>query len=208
MLNEFNEESKFVSAFSYNEDSFLREIANSVKGDVYLALYAVIVVVTYCSLFLGSFSPIHCRLTMAIVGVCCVFVSNLAGEGISYILGWKSSEFTEVLPILILGIGVDDMFVVCNAIDQTSLDLPAIERIKQGMKHAGPSITITSVTDAVAFFIGSTSSLLAIKSLCFMAGCMVICLYLSVLTIFLPILIWDTIRVNKKGRECFGACFC
>ena len=62
-----------------------------------------------------------------------------------------------VIPILILGIGVDDMFVICNAIDQQPFNLPAEERVKKAMSHAGPSITITSITDGIAFFIGSTS---------------------------------------------------
>ena len=76
------------------------------------------------------------------------------------------------------------------------------------MRHAGPSITITSLTDAIAFFIGSKSSLLAIQSMCTMAGVMVILLYISVLTIFLPFVVWDTQRVHNKRKECCGACFC
>ena len=44
--------------------------------------------------------------------------------------------------------------------------------------------------------------------MCTMAGVMVILLYISVLTIFLPFVVWDTQRVHNKRKECCGACFC
>ena len=86
--------------------------------------------------------------------------------------------------------------------------MPPSERIKRGMQHAGPSITITSLTDCMAFFIGSTSSMLAIKSFCIFCGVTVIMLYLTVITIFLCVVVWDTHRVAHRGKECCGFCYC
>lgn len=191
-LDLFNEESDHILAYAFNEATWYQQIVAMIRGDIIYAMVAFLLIVTYCSLFLGSCSPIQCRLILALAGVFCVLLSATCGEAICYMTDWKGTEFTQVLPILMLGIGVDDMFVVCNAIDQTSFDLSAEERVKRGMRHAGPSITITSLTDAIAFFIGSNSSLLAISSMCTMAGVMVILLYTSVLTIFLPFVVWDT----------------
>ena len=81
------------------------------------AIIAVCLIMTYCILFLGSCSPTHCRLILAIVGIFCVVLACTCGEAICYVTGWLNSDFFAVLPILMLGIGVDDMFVVCNAID-------------------------------------------------------------------------------------------
>lgn len=169
---------------------------------------AVLLIVLYCSVFLGSCSPIHCRLVTALAGVMCVLLACASGFGICYIYGWKGTELISVVPVLMLGIGVDDMFVICNAIDQISIDLPASKRIKKGMQHAGPSITITSLTDAMAFFIGSTSSMLSIKAFCIFCGVTVIMLYLIVITIFLSVVVWDTHRVANRRRECCGLCCC
>ena len=72
---------------------------------------------------LGSCSPIHCRASATLVGVISVMLSVFAGQGMCYLIGFKFSEVHETLPILMLGIGVDDMFVICNALDQTSLKL-------------------------------------------------------------------------------------
>ena len=47
-----------------------------------------------------------------------MLLSVAAGFGVCFLYDWKGTEMSGVIPILILGIGVDDMFVICNAIDQ------------------------------------------------------------------------------------------
>jgi len=112
------------------------------------------------------------------------------------------------MAFLLVGIGVDDMFVVMNSIDQTPFHLKPNERIKLGMSHAGPSITITSFTNILAFYFGSTTKLPALSDFCVFACLCVLCLYLSVLTIFLPMVSWDTKRIEARKGECFGLCCC
>ena len=58
------------------------------------------------------------------------------------------------------------------------------ERFLMGITHAGPSITITSVTNALAFVVGSLSTLPALRSLCIYASLIIVMLYISMLTIF------------------------
>ena len=76
------------------------------------------------------------------------------------------------------------------------------------MAHAGPSITITSFTNALAFFFGSTTNLPALSDFCIFACLCVLCLYLSVLTIFVSIIAFDTKRIDNKKGECCGLCCC
>ena len=60
----------------------------------------------------------------------------------------------------LLGIGVDDMFVIVQCYDQlrpSELKLPMSERIGLTMQHAGMSILVTSITDICAFAVGSTT---------------------------------------------------
>ena len=57
------------------------------------------------------------RVVSAIIGLSCVGLSIAAGYGFAFILGYKFSDMHGVLPFLILGLGVDDMFVIVNTID-------------------------------------------------------------------------------------------
>lgn len=58
------------------------------------------------------------------------------------------------------GLGVDDMFVIIEAWNNLSAaekQKPLPEKVALTMKHAGVSITVTSVTDFVAFAIGAST---------------------------------------------------
>ena len=61
-----------------------------------------------------------------------------------------------------LGIGIDDMFVLAQcwsniSADPDSADLSLPEKLKATLKHAGVSITVTTVTDVFAFGLGALS---------------------------------------------------
>ena len=66
--------------------------------------------------------------------------------------------------------------------------------MKEAMSTAGPSITITSLTDALAFFFGAQTSLLGLQSFCVFSGIAVIILYLNCLTIFSALIVLDLKR--------------
>ena len=105
-------------------------------------------------------------------------------------------------------IGVEHMFVICNAIDQTSLYRSAYGRVHEALSHAGPAITITSITTGLAFAFGMLSSLEALRSFCLFATVCIVMLWISNMTLFLAVVVWDTRRVNEKRKECFGICCC
>lgn len=99
------------------------------------------------------------------------------------------------------------MFVICNAIDQTPDHWPPHKRLEVALSHAGPSITITSFTNALAFYFGSFTSLIGLNSFCIYAGISILMLYTSVLTIFSCVMVWDLRRMHrKKGDCCFRCC--
>lgn len=80
--------------------------------------------------------------------------------------------------------------------------------MREGMIHAGASITITSFTNAAAFFLGCTSSIDALSSFCFFCGLGVIALFFSSITIFSAFMVWDLRRQLQKKGDCCGLCCC
>lgn len=78
--------------------------------------------------------------------------------------------------------------------------------MKTGMIHAGSSVTITSITNAIAFFLGTTSSLEALSSFCLFAGLGIIMLFLTSLSVFSAFMVWELERTSNQKGDCCGAC--
>ena len=84
----------------------------------------------------------------------------------------------SILPFVLLGIGVDDAFVIANAFDREREGVPRNsedddafdKRGARALARAGASITVTSATDLVAFAISATSALPVLASFCAFAS--------------------------------------
>lgn len=90
----------------------------------------------------------------------------LVSYGLCSAFGVFYGPVHSILPFLLLGIGIDDMFVIVQCWsnlnkEEMKRSLPA--RIGITMKHAGVSITITSVTDFAAFAVGATTVIIQIS---------------------------------------------
>jgi predicted RND superfamily exporter protein len=68
------------------------------------------------------------------------------------------------------GLGVDDMFILMAGFRQTDIRLSIEERISETFRSSAISVTITSLTDLLAFCIGATSPFLSIRNFCVYAG--------------------------------------
>ena len=87
------------------------------SSDAILLVIAICMVQGYCYFMLGNCSPIHCRCFLASIGLICVCLSITAGGGLCFALDQKMTTVHNILPFMLLGIGVDDMFVIVNTID-------------------------------------------------------------------------------------------
>ena len=74
-------------------------------------------VAIYTILVLGTFSAIHCRCVVSLMGLFCVLLAYTAGFGLMFLCGGLKAGVHELMPFLLIGIGVDDMFVICNSLD-------------------------------------------------------------------------------------------
>ena len=74
------------------------------------------------------------------------------------------------------------------------------------LRHAGVAITITSVTDLLAFGIGATTILPALQSFCLFAAFGILFVFLYMVTFFLAFFSLDQRRI-ESFRNCCCCCY-
>ena len=122
-------------------------------------LFGFVLLFVYIFLVLGNFNWIEQRAFLSIAGMLVIGLALGSCYGLGFYLSVSFNDMCPVIPFLLLGIGVDDMFVIVQSLDNLE-ERPGDdieERVSRAMKHAGVSILVTSITDAVTFFIGSTT---------------------------------------------------
>lgn len=121
------------------------------------------IVVSYCLMFvyvglaIGHFpSPVYSKFTLGFAGIFVVISSLLSAMGITFYLNQKLTMISaEVVPFLILAIGVDNMFLITRAERQIPEHVVDYKyRIAFALKEIGPSIFVAAFCEALAFFIG------------------------------------------------------
>lgn len=123
--------------------------------DKYIA--GVILMFIYLQFVISKYSWVEFRFWLASLGLLGVGMSYIAGCGICSLLGIGYGPIQSALPFLLMGLGVDDMFVIiaCWRKQEESLKEKPLEvRVGYMLMQAGASITITSVTDIMAFIVG------------------------------------------------------
>jgi Niemann-Pick C1 protein len=163
----------------------------------------------YVSIAIGFFpNPVHTRFLLGAVGISVVLMSLFSGMGLTF---FGNQELTmisaEVVPFLILAIGVDNMFLIARA--ERSINKQITDprlRMAYALKEMGPSIFAAAFCEALAFFIGLLTDVPALRNFCLVAGCGVVMDFFLQMTIFVGALSLDNMRVNANRGDIF-CCF-
>ena len=103
---------------------------------------------------------------------------------------------------LFSGIGLDDTYVAISAWRQTGFEEDVESRLSEALAEAAMSITITSLTDALAFGIGAISNFPAIRYFSIYCGVAVAFCYFYQLIFFAPCLALSGHRESKMRHAC------
>ena len=149
------------------------------------------------------------RWTLSLGALVMIGISTAAGFGLSAFAGLFYGPVHSLLPFILLGIGVDDVFVIVNAFNRERKGPRGAEdndalaiRCARSLARAGSSITVTSLTDLVAFAISATSALPALASFCAYAAIAIFFLWAFAATFFTATLVFDERRQRDNRREC------
>ncbi|CAG9795150.1 unnamed protein product [Diatraea saccharalis] len=172
--------------------------------DIDKLFIGIILMFLYIQFGLSRFNWLEIRLTLGSVGLLCVGMAYVTAVSWCSIIGIPFGPVHSSLPFLLMGLGVDDMFVM-NACwrnlspEESKKSLPT--RVGLMLQHAGVSIVITSFTDIVALLIGAITILPSLKSFCLYAAVGVFFIFCYSVTFYVAVFTLDIkrIEVNRNG---------
>nr|CAD2205586.1 unnamed protein product [Meloidogyne enterolobii] len=124
----------------------------------------------------------------SLFGVFCPILSIFASFGILFWLNFEFLPIVVVVPFLVLAIGVDDVFIFLHCWENTDPQKALRERIADMLGSAGPSITITSLTNWLSFTIGIATPTPAIRTFCIFISTAVFSAYIYQLFFYTAIM--------------------
>ncbi|KAK8396858.1 hypothetical protein O3P69_005078 [Scylla paramamosain] len=121
---------------------------------------------------------------LGFIGVVSAALSCCAAFGFLIYLGVEFIGINMAAPFLMLGIGIDDSFVMLAAWRRTKIQDSVPDRMAQTFADAAVSVTITSITDMISFFIGAITPFPCVQIFCLYTGTAVLTTYLWHITFF------------------------
>jgi len=200
--------------FPYSQAGQASESGKAIQGDVSLLSIGYIMLIIYSGIVLSHAKLSKSNSVISMFSALSVAMAATSAFGICAYFGVKQNPVVSVLYLLLLGIGMDDTFVIVGALVRTDDGEPR-ERVITAVKRAGASITVTSVTNIVAFAAGMSSSLPALRDFCIFAATGIVFDFFYQCTFLIAIIYYrvkaagpDWLFCMKVDPESTGYCSC
>ncbi|NXX83217.1 PTHD3 protein, partial [Urocolius indicus] len=152
-------------------------------------------------------SCIRNNVWLACCGVLSAGLAVLSSFGLMLFCGVPFVVTVANAPFLILGVGVDDMFIMIASWEQSARkkgksDAGAL--LAETYAEAALSVTITTLTDVLAFFVGTWTPFQSVRSFCLYTGTAFIFCYVYTLTFFGAVIVLNHKR--EQGNRHWLTC--
>jgi len=163
--------------------------------------YSLMIIFTI--LVLGKISILEIRFYLTISGIVSIIMGMIIGIGVSSILGYPYTTINIMVPFICLGIGIDDMFVIVQSLTNISNNPDTAahslaDKLGLTLKHAGVSITVTTITDVCAFGLGAFSNMPGLQAFCVCTAVSLAAIYSLQMTWFMAWLFLDQQRIQSQ----------
>ncbi|XP_023294117.2 patched domain-containing protein 3 [Lucilia cuprina] len=141
---------------------------------------------------------------LGLMGNISAVMATCAAFGLAMYMGIEFIGINLAAPFLMIGIGIDDTFVMLAAWRRTSLKQSVAERMGHTMSEAAVSITITSLTDLISFWIGVISPFRSVQIFCKYSVFAVGFTFLWHITFFAACMAISGYREHQNRHALFG----
>ncbi|KAG2574016.1 hypothetical protein PVAP13_7KG294500 [Panicum virgatum] len=192
-----------------SESSIQDELNRESTADAITIVISYIVMFAYISFTLGDRPSrwlslfVSSKVLLGLSGVVLVMLSVLGSMGFFSAIGVKSTLIImEVIPFLVLAVGVDNMCILVHAVkrqpDQSNLE----ERISNALVEVGPSITLASFAEVLAFAVSAINPMPATRVFSMFAALAVFMDFLLQVTAFVALIVFDFRRAQDGRIDC------
>lgn len=189
--------------------SFDDEFGDAINGDISKIVISYVLIIIYLFLNLGKRDKVHSMIAQSGGTLIVIGAAYVGSNGFGGLCGVKTNPLNNNIPFLLLGLGVDDAFVIVSEFVRHSVTdptRPIPERIGFAARTGGMSVLVTSLTDALAFLVGSTTKLPALSGFCLYAGLAIVACFICMFTVFIPLLVLNARRAEANRYDCL-CCF-
>nr|XP_033341116.1 patched domain-containing protein 3-like isoform X1 [Megalopta genalis] len=195
-----------VEIYAIASRSYLDTLHQILNSNISVLCCGISLIAVYVMAMIGKCNALEQRIYLSVMGVSVIGQAIISSYGLCYYLGYSYGPIHSILPFLLLGIGVDNMFVIMQSLTNLSeadqaLDLPV--RFAKAMQQSGMSVTVTSFTNVIAFAFGVTTVMPCLRSFYAFATLGILFLYIYEMTFFMSCLVYDEKRLEARRDGCF-----
>uniref|UniRef100_A0A8C4Q4A4 Niemann-Pick disease, type C1 n=1 Tax=Eptatretus burgeri TaxID=7764 RepID=A0A8C4Q4A4_EPTBU len=202
-------------SISYSaERSIQDELQRESNGDIITVLISYGTMLLYISLALGHVRSISTvfvdlKMSLGIAGVLVVLCSVACSLGVFSYIGVPLTLIAiEVIPFLVLAVGVDNIFILVLAYqrDERREGEDLARQIGRVLGNVAPSLLLSGLCEMLAFFLGGLSGMPAVRSFSLLAGLTLVFDFVLQMTAFVSLLGLDLHR-QEAWRVDIMCCF-
>ncbi|ODV64049.1 sphingolipid transporter [Ascoidea rubescens DSM 1968] len=217
LLNNVTKEAQDLGLrVSFTTDiSLEKELNKSTNTDIKIIIISYLMMFSYASLALSGGLPsfdnidtfVNTKISIGLAGIFIVLLSVSSSAGLFALFGVKSTLIiAEVIPFLILAVGVDNIFLICHELKHMNRSYPnesVPERVSRAVGRMGPSILLSATSQFLAFSLGAFVAMPAVRNFAlYSAGASFFNTSLQ-LTAFVSLLALDQQRTDDMKLDIF-----
>lgn len=191
------------------ERSVEDELERGSHSDILTVAISYIIMFVYIAVALGEVNTcksmlVDSKISLGFAGVFIVIVSVLSSLGIFSFAGVPATLIIiEVIPFLVLAVGVDNIFILVQAFqrDERLPDETISKQIGRVVGQVAPSMMLSSLSMSSCFFIGALTDMPAVKLFALYAGVALLINFFLQMTCFLCLFTLDVKRQENHRLD-------